>query len=536
MTKDNNVSRRTFGTGLLATSVMTQFSLAGASDTPKRGGTLVATWGGAEPQSCYVPTGGGTSPTFSSSKLLERLANKRQDGNVVGVLVENWKAADDFKSYTIRIRRGVKWHDGKDFTVDDVVYGIETIWKKYAAPLNLTEMLGVETIDAGTLIGRFARPTPESMFVSTLIGAASYIVREHIYDGSDPSANPANNSPVGTGPWKFNAWVRGSHFEFVKNENYWRDEMPYLDRIVIRYLRDPAARAAAMEAGEIQLGNPVGAPDLKRLAATGQFDITTKGYEEVAWNTTLECNMRDPVFADKSVRQALFHAIDRGFIAKAIFYGFARAGTGPIDSSNKEFASRGINKLEFNPQKAGELLDADGFRKDATGKRFALNLIAAAWFAENPKIGAYIKQALEDIGIQINLPSPDRPTSLKRIYTDYDYDLAISNSASASEPVPSVAAYITTDGTAKGVAFRNAKGVSNPDLDALVDRIKIETSVETRKALINDLQKILTNEAVYLPLVEISSVTVANKIVRNHSLDTNFVADSWADLWIGAGP
>jgi peptide/nickel transport system substrate-binding protein len=364
----------------------------------------------------------------------------------------------------------------------------------------------------------------------------SYIIPKHIYDGTDPSTNPANNAPIGTGPWKFQAWVRGSHFEFVRNQNYWQEGLPYLDRIFIRYLRDSASRAAAMEAGEIQLGvfNPVGAPDVKRFEASGRFDVTTKGYEEAAWDTTLECNMRNPVFSDRRVRQAVFHAIDRGFIAKTIFYGLARAGTGPIDSSNKEFVSTDINLLEFNPQKAGELLDAAGFKKDAGGKRFALNLVAAAWFAENPKVGAYVKQALEDVGIQINLTSPDRPTSLKLIYTDYDFDLAISNSASASEPVPSITTYVTTDGIAKGVAFRNANGFSNPDVDALVNRITTETSVVTRKILINELQKVLTNEAVYLPLVEIASVTVANKNVRNHSKNTNFVADSWADLWVAS--
>ena len=104
-----------------------------------------------------------------------------------------------------------------------------------------------------------------------------------------------------------------------------------------------------------------------------------------------------------------------------------------------------------------------------------MNLLAAGWFTENGKIGAYVKQALEDVGVGINLTVPDRPTSIKRIYTDYDFDLAISNQANPSEPVPSTTQYYTSDGIKKGVPFRNASGFHTDEVDALVEKIKVET-------------------------------------------------------------
>ncbi|MEK7687112.1 MAG: ABC transporter substrate-binding protein, partial [Pseudomonadota bacterium] len=105
------VTRRQFGVGVFGAGVVAT-SLAGiaparAQGTPKRGGTLVATWGGGEPQACYVPAGGGSSPTFSSSKLFERLGARTMDGKFQGELAESWKPAADFKSYTIKIRKGV---------------------------------------------------------------------------------------------------------------------------------------------------------------------------------------------------------------------------------------------------------------------------------------------------------------------------------------------------------------------------------------------------------------------------------------------
>src|SRR5262249_32817775 len=164
---------------------------------------------------------------------------------------------------------------------------------------------------------------------------------------------------------------------------------------------------------------------------------TPKGYEESVWSTTLECNMRNPVFEKREVRQAMFHAIDRIFIAKTVYYGYARPGTGPIYSPNTEFFTKETYSTAFDPRKAAALLDAAGYHKKGKDPRFTLNLLAAGWFIENGKIGAYVKQALEDVGVGVNLTVPDRQTSIKRIYTDYDFDLAISNQANPSEPVPS---------------------------------------------------------------------------------------------------
>jgi peptide/nickel transport system substrate-binding protein len=528
----SKITRRVFTSGAVLTG------LVGPSfaQEPKRGGTLVATWGGGEPQACYVPAGGGSSPTFSSSKLFERLVTRDADGNFKGQLAESWKPSDDFKSYTVKLRKGVAFHDDKPMTAEDVAFSATDIWKKYAAAAAMTDFAGVEVLDAETIVIKYNSPTPEFFFASTLCAPVTYVVPKHVYAGSDPVTNPANNAPIGTGPWKFKEWVRGSHFEYVKNDAYWQKGLPYLDRLIIRYLRDPAGRAAAMEAGEIQIGvfNPVAPPDIKRLTATGKFMATAKGYEESVWSTTLECNMRNPVFAKREVRQAIFFAIDRNLLAKTIYYGYARPGTSPIYSPNKAFYTPDTFSTQFDPKKAAALLDGAGFPKKADGKRFTLNLLSAGWFTENAKVGAYVKQALTDVGVGINLSVPDRPTSIKRIYSDYDYDLAISNQANPSEPVPATTQYYTTDGISKGVPFRNASGYSNPEVDALVAKIKVETDPTKRKDLVVQFQKIIAIEAPLLPLLELESITVASTKVQNHSNNPDYLSNNWADIWLAS--
>ena len=104
-------------------------------------------------------------------------------------------------------------------------------------------------------------------------------------------------------------------------------------------MRDPAGRAAAIEAGDIHIGvlNPVEPADIKRLAATTKFVATSKGYEDAVWSTSFEVNMRNPIFAKREVRQAMFFAVDRNLIAKTAYFGYARPGTGPIPSTNSAF-------------------------------------------------------------------------------------------------------------------------------------------------------------------------------------------------------
>jgi len=364
----------------------------------------------------------------------------------------------------------------------------------------------------------------------------SYVVPKHVYAGADPVTNPANNAPIGTGPYKFKEWVRGSHFEFVRNESYWRPGMPYLDKLIIRYLRDPASRAAAMEAGEIHIGvfNPVAPPDIKRLTDTGKFVATPKGYEESVWSTSFECNTRNPIFQKREVRQAMFFAVDRNLIAKTVYYGYARPGTSPIFSPNKEFYTADTFSTQYDPKKAAALLDAAGLPKKDDGKRFTVNLLSAGWFTENAKVGAIVKQGLEDVGVGVNLTVPDRPTSIKRIYTDYDFDLAISNQSNPSEPVPATTQYYTSDGIKKGVPFRNASGFHTDEVDQLVEKIKVETDPARRRGMVAEFQKIVTREAPNLPLLELQSITVATTRVQNHSNKPDYLAASWYDIWLAA--
>jgi peptide/nickel transport system substrate-binding protein len=100
--------------------------------------------------------------------------------------------------------------------------------------------------------------------------------------------------------------------------------------------------------------------------------------------------------------------------------------------------------------------------------------------------------------------------------------------------VPTTTQYFTTDGIKKGVPFRNASGFSSPDMDALVEKIRVETEPARRRSLVVDFEKLAAQEACNLPLAEVGTTTVASAKVQNHSNDPNTLAASWHDIWLAA--
>ena len=504
-----------------------------ATGAPKRGGTLVGTWGGFEPQSLFVPAGGGSSPYFTSTKVFERLIRLTADLKFEPVLALGIEPAEDFRSYTIKLRPNVTWHDGKPLTSDDLVFNAIQYWKPISAGVTLDALLTAEAVDPLTVVLKFKVPVPEFFLKSVLAGKAGLVIPKHIYDGSNIITNPINNTPIGTGPFKVKEWVRGSHVEYARNDNYWNSGLPYLDKLVIRWWRDPASRSAAFEAGQLDIGtfNPIPAPDIARLTATKKFVAETKGYSNSAWITSVEFNQRREIFKKREVRQALLHAIDRSFIADTVFFGRARPSLGALHFSNSIFFTKDVQDYPFDVKKAAALLDAAGYPVKS-GSRFKMSLVSAGWFEENVKIGQYLKQAFEDVDITVDLAIPDRATSLKRIYTDYDYDVAVSNNSASIEPIPQTTQYYTTDGIVKGAAFRNATGYSNPKMDETVSKMAIETDEKKRVSLVQEFDKLAASDAPVLPMVDLEPVTIARSDVRDHSLTADFMGESWAEVWL----
>ncbi|TIS30565.1 MAG: ABC transporter substrate-binding protein, partial [Mesorhizobium sp.] len=199
----------------------------------------------------------------------------------------------------------------------------------------------------------------------------------------------------------------------------WDKDEPYLDEIVYQVLPDRTSAAAALEAEEIQLAafSAVPLADLDRISKVPGLKVITKGYEGLTYQLVVEINHRRKELADLKVRQAIAHAIDKDFVVKTIFLGYAATATGPVPKNDPQFYTADVPIYPFDVAKANELLDEAGYKRADDGKRFALKLLPAPYFNETKQFGDYLRQALAVIGIDAQIVNNDSAAHMKAVYT-----------------------------------------------------------------------------------------------------------------------
>ena len=161
-----------------------------------------------------------------STKILEGLLTYDFDMVPKPVLAETWKVSPDGKSIIFNLRKGVKWHDGKEFTSADVQFSVMKAWKKLhpRGRSTFAKVTAVETPSPYVAILKLSEPSPYLM--SALSGYESQILPRHLYEGTDLAANPYNSKPVGTGPFVFKEWQKGNFVLLERNPNYWDSGRP----------------------------------------------------------------------------------------------------------------------------------------------------------------------------------------------------------------------------------------------------------------------------------------------------------------------
>jgi peptide/nickel transport system substrate-binding protein len=504
-----------------------------SAEEPVKGGTLTMVVQ-PEPPSLVSAFNSAGPIGVVSTKILEGLLSYDYDMNPKPALAETWKVAPDGKSIVFNLRKGVKWHDGRDFTAADVQFSAMKVWKELhpRGRSTFAKLLTVDTPSSHVAVFRLSEASPYIM--SALSGYEGQVLPRHLYEGTDMAQNPYNNKPVGTGPFVFKEWQKGNYIQLERNPNYWDRGKPYLDRIVLRIIPDASSRAAAFETGEVQLGgfSPVPLNDVRRLEATGRFDLETRGYEYLAPLFLLEFNLKNRYLQDKRVRQAIAHALNRDLVVKTIWFGFGKPATGPVPSVLTQFYSAAVPQFPFDPKKAEQLLDEAGFRRGADGRRFRLVHDYLPYGADYQRTAEYLKQALGKVGIDVEIRSQDTAAFLKRVYTDNDFDVSSNFFYALPDPTIGVQRIYWTKNIKKGVPFSNASGYSNPEMDAVIEASQVEHDRRKRKDLIARLQAIAAEDMPVLDLFEIRFFTLANRKVRDHTDSAEGVYGSFKNTWL----
>lgn len=505
-------------------------SLASAQNPePTRGGALQSLlW--PEPPGIMSGQFLQSPALLVSTKMFEPLLTYDFALNPKAHLAESWEVAPDGKRYTFKLRRNVKWHDGKPFTADDVVFTFGEYLIDVHPRIKLVfQRTKVVKIDNYTVEFRLDEPFGPLL---RSFGIGTEIVPAHLYKGTDFRKNPSNAAPIGTGPFKFKEWKRAEYIHLVKNADYWRRGLPYLDEIYYRLVPDAATRAIAIESQQLHLAtqNDLELLHVDRLSKLPYISVTTKGWEWGSPIVWIEMNVRKAPFSDKRFRQAVMYAVDHAFLRDTVFQGYAKIATGPIHSGSP-FYEPNVRSYPFDPAKAESLLDEMGLKRGANGVRTTVKLLGLPYGEMWNRAAEYTKQALKKVGVEVVLEPADAAGWSDRT-RNWEFEMTMYFLTTLSDPALGVSRTFMSDNQRKGVLFTNHSGYANPKVDDLFRRAAASANEAERKKLYSEVQKIMVDEAAVAWLVELVWPTVYNKKLHNVVIDSSGPNGNFAEAWL----
>lgn len=462
-----------------------------------------------------------------TSKLFDGLVSYDAQRQPVPRLATAWSVSDDGLTWTFDLRPGVTWHDGQPFGAADVAYSLQEVWRKFNSR-GVSTFAPVRQVDTPTplqVVLHLDKPAP--YLLSALSSIDAQVLPRHLYEGSNPLTNPYNLKPIGTGPFRFERWDRGVSVNLVKNERYWDTGKPHLDGLIFRVIPDPSAASAALETNAIQLAS-VALSNVKRLRTVPSLQVTEIDAPYSPGLVGFEFNLEKPVFQDVRVRQAFAHAVDRDFIVRNIYFGYARPAFSAFPASMSDFYDDSVPRYPFDLQRAEALLEEAGLRKGADGIRLTV------YNDPNPanetlQIAQYLRGSLAKIGVKLVIRSQDFPEYVNRVYTRRDFDTTLISATAGPDPVMGTQRFYHSGNFKPGIAFSNGARYANPRVDAVLDAAQAETDPDKRRALYHEFQQLVLTDLPKIPLVQPSVVVVTQNSLKDFFNSSEALYGNFAD-------
>ncbi len=464
-------------------------------EEPKYGGTLVVAGSDPGPLNPAITSAGTTHPV--TGQIFNGLVRLNRDYEPEPDLAESWEVSEDGTTYTFNLVQDATWHDGRPFTSADVRFTFEQVLLEEHPRTSVTlgpVLEGIETPDEHTVVFDLKEPYPP--FLKLVDEDNGGILPKHIFEGTDPRTNPANNKPVGTGPFIFESEVQGDRITLVRNPNYFKEGKPYLDSIVFRIIPDPQALQAFL-AGEVDVFSPT-PQDLQRLEDMPEVEIGEDENKYFATVIRLIPNLKREPFDDRRVRYAMAYAIDQEFIAKAVYPGVRVPATGPITRELEPFYTDNVMNFPRDLERAKALLDEAGLPAGPDGVRFRASFIYDQGFARTADL---LKQQLGEVGIALDLQQMEFQAWVQKLYLQKDFDLGYSQLTDAPHPDIGTKRAFTCDNI-KPVPFSNGEQYCNPEVDALFAKAATEPDLDRQVELYEEIQRVLVEQMPVVFLVD----------------------------------
>ena len=475
-----------------------------------------------------IPLLASDSPSHNIAGLVYNgLVKYDKDMKIIGDLAESWDISAGGLVITFHLRRGVKWHDGQPFTAADVLFTYQvTVDPKtptaYAG--DFMKVKKAEVLDAYTF-----RVTYDKPFAPALISWGNAVLPRHLLFGKDITKSPLSRHPIGTGPYKLKEWIAGQKIVLISNTDYFEGR-PYIDGYITRIIPDTATMFLELRAQGISL------MDLTPLQYTRQtennlFKENFNKYSYLGFKYVyLGYNLKNPLFTDKRVRQAISYAINKEEIISGVLRGLGKPATGPYKPGT--WAYNGNVKLyNYNPQKARQLLGEAGWRDtkgngilEKDGKPFIFEIVTNQGNDTRQKCAEIIQRQLKEVGITVKIRILEWAAFVNDFITKRRFDAVILGWSISLDPD----AYDVWHSSKTAPEELNFMSYNNPEADEMLEKGRSTFNQSQRKKYYNRFQEILAEDQPYTFLYVPEELIVISSRFRGIApapigLDYNFI-------------
>jgi len=448
-----------------------------------------------------------------SGLIFNGLVKYDRDLNIVGDLAESWDISKDGLVITFRLRKGVRWHDGRPFTADDVLFTYRLTVDPKTPTAYAGDFLKVkkaEVLDPYTF-----RVTYDKPFAPALMSWSASVMPRHLLEGTDVTRSPLARHPVGTGPYRFKEWKTGQKIVLVANPDYFEGR-PYLDGRVVRVIPDMATLFLELRARGI---DHMGLTPLQytRQTETRYFRTHFRKYRYLAFAYTyMGFNLENPMFADRRVRQALAHAVDKGELIDGILLGLGKEATGPFKPGTWQY-NPNVRRYPHDPKKALALLAEAGWRDtdgdgilDKDGRRFEFELLTNQGNEVRAKTAEIVQRRLAEVGISVKIRIIEWAAFIKEFINKRRFDAVILGWTIPMDPD----LYDVWHSSKTGPSELNFVSYRNPEVDALLERGRGTFDRAERKRCYDRIQEILAEDQPYIFLYVPDALPIFHARIR----------------------
>lgn len=485
---------------------------SGESMEPQAGGTLNMSLG--PDFVTFDPFFDETNTEFRPA-FYESLIRISDEGEFEPWLAESWEMSDDGLSYTFNLRHGVMFHTGREMTADDVVWSVERAMNAdlgHHLSDRFQTAAGAEKIDDYTVKINYSEVTP-----SALDGIS------RMFMFPQEAADDIANTPVGTGPFKFEEWVPGDRLVATKFEDYWQEGLPYLDKVIVKPIPDEQSRLINLLAGSIDALKDVPLADKAILESTPDVTVVSSppGFNFYAFLL----NINKPPFDNPQVRQALNYAIDRDKIIQTAFHGEALPVLVPYAKTSWAYAPDLEDFYTYDPDKAKELLAEAGYPDG-----FDTTMLIRGPSGPYLDMAQVYQQDLAAIGVNVELIPTELPQYWPQLI-DSEFEMVSHGTGEAT---------VDPSGLFQGAAccrpFRNFFGITDdttwfPEYEKVVTEAGTSLDQAKRKGLYHQALEIMLEQGWTIPVAWNQTIfAYTNKV---HDLRTDMDGSIWLhNAWL----